>query len=73
MPKLNSTFLFTIKVTVTDLHDVGDVVDPSEYYLCSTPYFETESTKYDWLNRIVSVGVGRRMPDYGAYDVFEIL
>ncbi|MEM9356681.1 MAG: DUF3237 domain-containing protein [Pseudomonadota bacterium] len=51
----------------------GDTVDPSEYYLRNTPYFETSSEKYDWLNRIVSVGVGRRMPDHAAYDVFQIL
>ncbi len=51
----------------------GETVDPSEYYLRNTPYFETSSDKYDWLNRIVSVGVGRRMPDHAAYDVFQIL
>ena len=51
----------------------GEEVDPSEYYLRNTPYFETASAKYDWLNRIVAVGVGRRMPDHAAYDVFQIL
>ena len=51
----------------------GKVVDPSEYYLRNTPYFETAVPKYDWLNRIVAVGIGRRMPDHAAYDVFEIL
>ncbi len=51
----------------------GETVDPSEYYLRNAPFFETASPKYDWLNRIVSVGVGRRMPDHAAYDVFEIL
>ena len=51
----------------------GEEVDPSLYYLRSTPYFETAAEKYDWLNRIVAVGVGRRMPDHAAYDVFEIL
>jgi hypothetical protein len=51
----------------------GEVVDPSEYYLRKTPYFETAAPQYDWLNRIVAVGVGRRMPDHAAYDVFEIL
>ena len=51
----------------------GETVDPSEYYLRNTPYFETSTEKYDWLNRIVSVGVGRRMPDHAAYDVFHIL
>jgi hypothetical protein len=51
----------------------GEEVDPSEYYLRNTPYFETASDKYDWLNRIVAVGVGRRMPDHAAYEVFQIL
>ncbi|MGI9422004.1 MAG: DUF3237 domain-containing protein [Hyphomicrobiaceae bacterium] len=51
----------------------GETVDPSDYYLRNTPYFETASETYDWLNRIVSVGVGRRMPDHAAYDVFQIL
>ena len=138
MPELKSEFLFTIKVGVSTLHDIGktpfglrhidilgagsfagprlegkvlpggmdqkifraadgamilmyytgirygtpevmqriadgEEVDPSEYYLRNTPYFETAAEKYDWLNRIVAVGVGRRMPDHAAYDVFEIL
>ncbi|MFT5508467.1 MAG: hypothetical protein ACI89J_001542 [Hyphomicrobiaceae bacterium] len=51
----------------------GEQVGPEEYYLRNTPVFETSSPKYDWLNRIVAVGVGRRMPDNAAYDVFEIL
>jgi hypothetical protein len=51
----------------------GEEVDPTEYYLRYTPYFETPAPQYDWLNRIVSVGVGRRMPDHAAYDVFQIL
>jgi hypothetical protein len=51
----------------------GEEVDPSEYYLRNTPCFETASATYDWLNRIVAVGVGRRLPDRAAYDVFEIL
>lgn len=51
----------------------GEPVDPSEYYLRNTPMFETAAPAYDWLNRIVAVGVGRRMPDHAAYDVFEIL
>ena len=51
----------------------GEEVDPSEYYLRNTPYFETASDTYDWLNRIVAVGVGRRMPDHAAYEVFQIL
>ncbi len=57
---------------VMDRIAAGEEVAPSEYYLRNTPYFETASPKYDWLNRIVAVGVGRRMPDHAAYDAFEI-
>ena len=42
-------------------------------YLRNTPNFETASEKYDWLNRIVAVGVGRRRSDHAAYEVFQIL
>lgn len=51
----------------------GDTVEPNEYYLRTGLIFETASTKYGWLNRIVGVGVGRRGPTGVIYDVFEIL
>lgn len=51
----------------------GEEVEPSQYYLRNTPYFETASRKYDWLNRIVAVGVGRRLPNSAVYEVYEIL
>ena len=51
----------------------GETVDPSEYYLRNTPCFETAAPRYAWLNRIVAVGIGRRMPTHAAYDVFEVL
>ena len=37
----------------------GETVAPTDYYFRTTPYFETSSPKYDWLNRIVAVGVGQ--------------
>lgn len=51
----------------------GEQVPPHEYYLRTGLVFETASAKYDWMNRIVAVGVGRREPDAAVYDVFEIL
>jgi len=48
-------------------------IDPSEYYFRTTPVFETGSEKYGWLNRIISVGVGRRTETGVAYTVYEIL
>jgi len=51
----------------------GENVDPSEYYLRTSLTFETASSKYDWLNRVVAVGVGRREPNGVVYEVHEIL
>lgn len=51
----------------------GEVVDPSEYYLRTTPVFETTSEKYGWLNRIVAVGTGRITPTGVDYKVYAIL
>lgn len=38
----------------------GDEVAASEYYLRSTPKFETAPGRHDWLSRHVFVGVGER-------------
>jgi Protein of unknown function (DUF3237) len=51
----------------------GENVRPSEYYMRATPYYETSSEKYGWLNRVVSVAVGHRMAGGAIYQVFEIL
>jgi hypothetical protein len=51
----------------------GEPVAPSEYYLRTSPFFETSSPKYSWLNKIVAVGVGERRPADVKYEVFEIL
>ena len=51
----------------------GEAVDPAEYYHRNTPYFETSSEKYAWLNRICAVGIGWRRGESAGYDVFEIL
>jgi hypothetical protein len=51
----------------------GENVNPSEYYMRVTPYFETASEKYGWLNRIVTVAYGHRMAGGAIYHVFEVL
>jgi len=51
----------------------GEKVNPTEYYMRVTPYFETASQKYGWLNRIVSVAYGHRMAGGAIYHVFEVL
>ena len=50
----------------------GEQVQPGEYYLRTGLVFETASRKYDWMNRVVGVGVGRRGPGMVIYDVFEV-
>jgi hypothetical protein len=50
----------------------GEKVSPTEYYMRATPYYETASEKYGWLNRIVSVAYGHRMAGGAIYQVFEV-
>ncbi len=44
-----------------------------ERYWRTTPYFETASEKYAWLNSIVCVGVGYTVPNRVPYRIFQIL
>jgi hypothetical protein len=53
--------------------DKGENVDPASYYFRMNPLFETSSPKYDWMNRIITVGIGHRLPDGPLYSIFEIL
>ena len=51
----------------------NEAVTASDYYLRTVPFFETSSSKYAWLNKIVSIGVGERQPDGVKYEIFEVL
>jgi hypothetical protein len=51
----------------------GEQVSPAGYYFRIAPFFETASEKYGWLNGIVSVGLGHRLPSGPIYQIFEIL
>jgi hypothetical protein len=51
----------------------GEVVDPTSYYFRINPLFETANANYDWLNRVVAVGIGHRLADGPIYSVFEVL
>ncbi|MCX7153806.1 MAG: DUF3237 domain-containing protein [Proteobacteria bacterium] len=48
-------------------------VDPGDYYQRAALYFETGAARYDWLNRIIGIGTGRRVPGQMIYDVYELL
>jgi Protein of unknown function (DUF3237) len=52
----------------------GESVDAKEYYFRIAPVFETGAEKYCWLNNILAVGVGERLPpNIVRYSIFEIL
>jgi hypothetical protein len=53
--------------------DRGEAVDPASYYFRMSPLFETAAAKYDWINRILAVGIGLRRADGPIYSLFEIL
>jgi hypothetical protein len=50
----------------------GEAVDPSLYYMRTTPLFETGDARYAWLNRIVCVGTGARRPAAVELEIFEV-
>lgn len=50
----------------------GTPVDPSTYYMRTTPRFETADARYAWLNRIVCVADGARRAAAVELDVFEV-
>ena len=51
----------------------GEVVDPMSYYFRINPLFETSDANYEWLNRVVAVGIGHRQADGPIYSIFEVL
>jgi hypothetical protein len=51
----------------------GEVVDPASYYFRINPLFETAAPHYDWINRVIAVGIGHRRADGPVYSVFEVL
>ncbi len=53
--------------------NAGETVDPSDYYFRVTPRFETGAGAYDWLNKLLAVGIGDRKAHGPIYEVYEIL
>jgi len=51
---------------------LGEEVDPQQYYMRTTPRFETGDARYAWLNRIVCVATGARRPAAVELQVFEV-
>jgi Protein of unknown function (DUF3237) len=58
---------------VIDRLNRGEDVDPETYYFRTTPYFETSSAKYAWMNRICSIATGARAGSGRTFHVFQVL
>jgi len=50
----------------------GDPVDPSLYYMRTTPRFETGAERYRWLNGLICVASGARRAAAVELEVFEV-
>jgi hypothetical protein len=50
----------------------GELVDPNEYYFCSTPSFETDAPNLQWLRRSIFIGAGTRLPDMVVIKVWRV-
>lgn len=53
--------------------DGGPVVDFSEYYFRTTPIFDVEQGKHDWLTRYVFIGIGERTEDGNRIRYYALL
>ena len=51
----------------------GETVSALSYYMRVSVTFETASESYGWLNRVVAVAHGHRLPTGAIYNVFEIV
>src|SRR5690606_29169229 len=51
----------------------GEEVAPEAMYFRIAPRFETADHRYEWLNRILAIGVGERRASGPRYHIHEIL
>jgi hypothetical protein len=70
---LSSRGINTLSPEIVQRIRRGEAIAPSEYYFRTTPVFETGSERYGWLNRIVAVGIGTRVPTGVVQTVYTIL
>lgn len=49
----------------------GIQVTPDQYYFRTTPTFEVEQGKYDWLTKKVFIGTGERQKEHVLFNFFS--
>jgi hypothetical protein len=57
---------------LSEKHETLADLDPSEYYFRTAPTFRTGDERYLWLNKILTVGIGRFTPNGLGYRIFRI-
>lgn len=50
----------------------GEPVDPAEYYFRIQASFTTSAPQYAWLNGVLAIGQGHRLPEGPIYNLFEV-
>lgn len=51
----------------------GKHVDYRDLYFRIAPRFDTADPRYDWLNRILAIGIGERLDAGPRYHIHEVL
>jgi hypothetical protein len=51
----------------------GEAVDPALYYFRTVMRFETAAAPLAWLNKILAIARGERLPRAVKLDVFEVM
>jgi hypothetical protein len=51
----------------------GEAVDPGRYYFRTVLRFETGAPDLDWLNRVIAIARGARLPTAVELHAFELL
>ncbi len=51
---------------------LGEPVSPEAYYFRTIARFTTSAAQYDWLNRIIAIGIGHRLPTGPIYSLHEL-
>jgi len=60
------------KEVLDRLHNY-EPVDPSEYYMRCTPYFDAPEGPLGWLSRTVFVGTANRLKDHSVFNYWAVL
>lgn len=50
----------------------GEAIPRDEHYFVATPYFETGAEQYDWLQQMVTVGIGSLVSGGVSYEIYAI-